>query len=102
MSFIADMQALTNHYGAGIKIVRVICKNGLTQVFKPGSGINPIHGLNMTTYQQDFGKIVEQYRDIVQEVQVIFKDGAGSSQFFPKGTDERLVWSSVIPKEELE
>jgi hypothetical protein len=101
-SIIMDVQALVNHYGTGIKFVRILYRNGLTQTFRQGAGTNPVSGLNMTTYQADFGNFVEKYAEDVQEVQVIFKDGAGASQFFPKGTDERQVWKSIIPKEDLE
>jgi fibrillarin-like rRNA methylase len=106
MSIIEEAQALTNHYGSGIKDVRVIFKavddRKLVEIFTPNPMITPLTtGRNLTTYQQDFGAFTERYRGIIQEVRVIFKDGAGASQFFPKGTDERIVWASVIPKEEL-
>jgi len=102
MNMREDMQALTNHYGTGIKFSRILCRDGRVHVFQPGAGTNPVTGLTMTTYQADFGNFVEKYTEDVQEVQVIFKDGAGASQFFPKGTDERQVWKSIIPKEDLE
>ena len=106
MSIIEEAQALTNHYGSGIKNVRLIFKaeddQKLVEIFTPAPMVTPLTtGRTLTTYQQDFGEFTERYRDIVQEVRVIFKDGAGASQFFPKGTDERIVWESVIPKEDL-
>ena len=55
----------------------------------------------MQTYQQSFYDLVQKYQRVVQEVRVIFRDGAGASQFFPKGTAEAVVWASVILKEEL-
>jgi len=102
-----DAQTLANKYHAGIKEIRLITKGShpdLAHIITPAETISPEPAKtpqNITTYQQDFGEYTERYRDIIQEVRVIFKDGAGASQFFPKGTDERLVWASVIPKEEL-
>ena len=102
-----DAQILANKYQSVIKEIRLIAKG--SQV-NPPAMVTPAETVildpaktprNITTYQQDFGVFTERYRDTIQEVRVIFKDGAGASQFFPKGTDERIVWASVIPKEEL-
>ena len=96
-------QLLTDIYGNGIKNTRLIFKDETPDellIPDPAKGTFP--SLNQTTYQQDFGEFTEKYGTVLQEVRVIFKDGAGASQFFPRGTDEKVVWDSVIPKEQLE
>ena len=101
-----DAQMLANKYQSIIKEIRLIAKGSLIfpHIIVPDDIVlcDPVKTpRNITTYQQDFGVFTERYRDTIQEVRVIFKDRAGASQFFPKGTDERIVWASVIPKEEL-
>ena len=100
-----DAQTLANKYQSVIKEIRLIPKGSQLNpppIITPADIVVPEKTpRNITTYQQDFGVFTERYRDTIQEVRVIFKDGAGASQFFPKGTDERIVWASVIPKEEL-
>lgn len=102
MRYITEAQLLANKYRTAIKSIRLICKVGITPVIVPDDKpVSTITVQNVTTYQQDFNEFTERYRDTIKEVRVIFKGGAGASQFFPRGTSEKVVWESVIPKEEM-
>ena len=103
IDLIQDVQQLADIYFTAIKEIRIIYRDQkvITHVITPGKPISVPGSQHMQTYQQSFYDLVQKYQTTGQEVRVIFRDGAGASQFFPKGTAEAVVWASVIPKEEL-
>lgn len=105
MKYLSEAQTLANKYRTAIKQIRLIQKDtDLVPVIVPDDKPVPVSQLIISTqgtFRAEFEGYTERYRDILKEVRVIFKDGVGASQFFPAGTSERVVWDSVIPKEEL-
>lgn len=97
--FLTEAQHLANKYCTAVRDIRLIQRNGsFVPVIVPDGKPVPV---SLSAFQQDFGEFTEKYRDELKEVRVIFKDGAGASQFFPRGTPDKVIWESVIPKEEM-
>ena len=97
-----EAQALANKYAVAIKRIRVIGREGkdLCTVTAPDNPAAP-PGTVFNQYQRDFDTLTNKYSDDVQEIRVILKEGQGASQFFPEGTQERVVWDAIVTKEEM-
>ena len=102
MGIAEDFQCLADNYETAIKRIRIIRKRGKEDlIILPQQGRQtqpPLIGL----YQRDFDAMTVKHAAEIQEVRVILNGGSGSSQFFPPGTSEEIVWASTVMKEEME
>jgi hypothetical protein len=102
MGIAEDFQCLADSYETAIKRIRIIRKRGKEDlIILPHQGRQtqpPLLGF----YQRDFDAMTVKHAAEIQEVRVILNNATGSSQFFPPGTPEDVVWGSTVTKEELE